>query len=179
MSENKRSFFSTIPGLVTGLAGLLTGIVGLVTVLIQRNVIGGDDSNGSTAVNAGPATSAPAGGGGAGGTTPATPPATFSVDPKSVRLALNEREKAVKVTNDGPGAITMLAPEFSGADKAVFKTDAGCTNTRLEPGRSCTLKVLFTPSNTLKAHTATLVLNGDRTLRATEVPVDASTLLGG
>ena len=180
MSENKRSFFATIPGLVTGLAGLLTGIVGLVTVLIQLNVIGGGDSNGSTAVNAGgPATSAPAGGGGAGGTTPTTPPATFTVEPKSVRLALNEREKAVKVTNDGPGAITMFAPEFSGTDKAVFKTDAGCTNTRLDAGRSCTLKVLFTPSGSLKAYTATLVLNADRTLRATEVPVDASTLLGG
>ena len=184
MSENKRSFFSTIPGLVTGLAGLLTAVVGLVTVLIQLNVIGGDDSNGSTAVNAGgPVTSAPAGGGGAGGggpggTTASNRPGTFSVDPKSLKLALNEREKSVKVTNDGSAAITMLAPEFSGTDKAVFKTDAGCTNTRLEPGRSCTLKVLFTPSGPLKSYTAALVLNADKTPRATEVPVDASTLLG-
>ena len=179
MSENKRSFFATIPGLVTGLAGLLTGIVGLVTVLIQLNVIGGDDSNGSTGVNAGgPVTSAPPGGGGAGGTTPATRPATFTVDPKSLKLAVNEREKSLKVTNDGPGAITMLAPEFSGTDKAVFKTDAGCTNTRLEAGRSCTLRVLFNPSGPLKSYTATLVLNADRTARATEVPVDATTLLG-
>ena len=42
-SENKKSFWSSIPGLVTGLAGLLTGVVGLVTVLIQLDVIGGDD----------------------------------------------------------------------------------------------------------------------------------------
>ena len=40
MSENKKSFWSSIPGLVTGLAGLLTGVVGLVTVLIQLEDLG-------------------------------------------------------------------------------------------------------------------------------------------
>ena len=54
MSENSRSFFSTVPGLVTGLAGVLTAVVGLITVLIQLGVIGGDDSDGSPAVNAEP-----------------------------------------------------------------------------------------------------------------------------
>ena len=58
MSENKKSFFSSIPGLITGLAGLVTGIVGLFTVLIQLDVIGGDDDSGPT---------------GAGGTTTVAP----------------------------------------------------------------------------------------------------------
>ncbi len=177
MSENKRSFFSTIPGLVTGLAGLLTGIVGLVTVLIQLNIIGGDDANGSTAVNAGPTPNAQANAG-ADGKKLTTEDGRIAVDPKNLRLGPTEREKSLKVTNEASTAtVTVLTPQFDGPDKAVFRTDAGCANARLEPGRSCTMKVLFTPSGPLKSYTATLVLKADGSARVTEVPVDASTLL--
>ncbi len=177
MSENKRSYFSTIPGLVTGLAGLLTAIVGLVTVLIQLDVIGGKDSGGSAAGNAGPSTSVPAAA--AGATTAVTETGRITVEPKNLKFAPSETEKSLKVTNEAKSAtVTMFAPQFDGTDKALFRTDAGCTNVRLEPGRSCTVKVLFTPSGLLKSSTATLVLNADGATRAIEVPVDATTLVG-
>lgn len=176
MSENKRSYFSTIPGLITGLAGVLTAIVGLVTVLIQLGVIGGDDSNGSA--SGVPTTIAPAGGA-AGGTTAVTETGRITVEPKNLKFAPSETEKSLKVTNEAKSAtVTMLAPQFDGTDKALFRTDAGCTNVRLEPGRSCTVKVLFTPSGLLKSSRATLVLNADGATRAIEVPVDATTLVG-
>ena len=175
MSERTRSFFSTIPGLVTGLAGLLTGIVGLVTVLIQLNVIGGDDSNNVATTGT---TVAPAGGGGAGAATTAAAGGRITVDPASLKLAPTEREKTLTVRNEGPGPLTVLPPEFDGTDKTVFRTDAGCTNKRLEAGRSCTLKVLFTPGGPLKSYSAKLVLKGEGATRVTEVPVDATTLLG-
>ena len=78
MSESKRSFWSTIPGFVTGLAGLLTAVVGLVTVLIQLDIIGGDDSDqpvGTTGTTV--AGGAPAG----GGATPTTAALAFTVSP--------------------------------------------------------------------------------------------------
>ena len=183
MSENKKSFWSSIPGLVTGLAGLLTGIVGLVTVLIQLDVIGGGDDSAeapaagvtTTAVVTGPG-GAPATGGGP--TTTTLPRVT--VNPTSLRLAPTEREKTVTVRNESATAtVTMLKPEFDGADRAQFSTDTGCTNTRLAPGRTCTLKVLFAPSGPLKTYSASLVLTTDANPLPTEVRVEATTLLGG
>ena len=171
MSQDKRSFFSTIPGLVTGLAGLLTGIVGLVTVLIQLGVLGDDDSSqkvGTTATTTGA---------GAGG-TPTTEAGRFTVSPTLLKLQAAERDKTLTIRNPTATAtITVLAPQFSGTDASVFKSDAGCTNVRLEPGRSCTLKVLFSPSGPLKTYKANVVLKADGVNAATEVPVEATTIL--
>ena len=172
MSEKTRSFFATIPGAVTGLAGLLTAVVGLITLLVQLDVIGGDDSKNVAATAT---TVAPAGG--AVATT--TAGGSITVDPLSLKLAPTEREKTLTVRNDGrSGSVTVLAPEFDGADKNVFRTDDGCTNKSLEAGRSCTLKVMFTPRGALKSYSAKLVLRAEGATRAIEVPVDASTLLG-
>ncbi len=178
MSESRRSFFSTIPGLITGLAGLLTGIVGLVTVLIQLGVLGGDDGGqqvGTTGTETTVTGGAPSSRD--GGATTTTEPARLTVSPASLKLQPTEREKSIKVENPTRTAtVTVLAPELTGADRAVFRADAGCTNVRLEPGRSCTLKVLFAPSGALRSYTATLVVQGERT-RAIEVPIEATTIL--
>ncbi len=175
MSENKRSFWSSIPGLVTGLAGLLTGIVGLVTVLIQLDVIGGDDPGDTGVATTVPQVGAPAGGG--GGTTPTTEAGRITVNPMSLKLAGSEREKELTVRNDSvTTAVTVLTPQIEG-DRTVIRTDAGCTNIRLEPGRTCRLKVLFAPTDLLKSYAATVVLRADGAPRAVDVPVDASALL--
>jgi len=178
MSENKRSYFSTIPGLVTGLAGVLTAIVGLITVLIQLDVIGGDDSDGVTAVNAGPTTSAAPAGGGATGTTAITAAGRLAAEPTLLKLQGTERDKAVTVRNASSAAtITVLKPELSGADRAVFTTDAGCTNVTLRPGASCTVKVLLAPSGALRTYNANLVLKASEILAVTEVPIQASIII--
>jgi hypothetical protein len=180
MSENKKSFWSSIPGLVTGLAGLLTGIVGLVTVLIQLDVIGGSDD---AATPAGVTTTVVAGGtagptgtsGGTGATT--TVSARLTTDPTSLKLATGEREKTLTVRNLSSTPLTVLKPEYSGADRAAFSTDSGCTNVVLPAGRSCTLKVTLSPSGVLKTYKANLVLEAKEIPGATEVPVEATTLL--
>ena len=174
MSESKRSFFSTIPGLVTGLAGLLTGIVGLVTVLIQLGVVGDDDEpatgTGTTVVPG-----APAGGAGVATTTEV---GRLTVSQTLVKLQGTQREAEVKVTNQASTAkVTVLTPEFEGPDQSVFRADAGCSNVPLGPGRSCTLKVLLSPSGPLKSYRATLVVEGDGGTPATKVPVEASSIL--
>jgi hypothetical protein len=168
MSEKKRSFFATIPGLITGLAGLLTGIVGLVTVLMQLGVLGGDSD--STAPGAGTSL------------VPGAPSTTevgrLTVTPTLVRFQGTQRDAEVKVTNPTTTAkVTVLAPQISGPDRSVFKADAGCTNVLLDPGRSCTVTVSFTPSGPLKSYRADLVVSGDRGTPATEVPIEASSLL--
>lgn len=168
MSESKRSFWASIPGLITGLAGLLTGIVGLGTLAVQQGIIG--DSKDSPATTA---PGAPAVGGGSTATT--AEPASFKVDPGLVKLAPAERQKTVKVENTSTtAAITIQAPVLSGAEASAFKV-AGCVNERLPAGRSCTVTISYTPV-ALKASTATLVLKADPVARATEIPIETSLL---
>ena len=177
MSENKKSFFSSVPGLITGLAGLLTGIVGLVTVLIQLDVIGGDDDAGPTAAGGtttvAPATGAPA----AGGTVTTALRGRLTVQPTPLKLQPNEREKVVTVKNDATATVTVLKPTYTGENASAFSTDAGCTNVALRTGESCTMKVQLSPSGPLRVYKANLVIEANELAQVTEVPVEASTIL--
>ena len=181
MSENKQSFWSTIPGLVTGLAGLLTGIVGLVTVLMQLDVIGGngDDSSGANApTTVGPGGSTGnAGGGNTGGGGGTNISGRLTADPSTLKFGTGEREKTLTVRNSTNAQVTVLKPEYTGTDKSAFSTDSGCTNVVLQSGRSCTLKVTLSPSGALKTYKANLVLEAKELQQVTEVPVEATTLL--
>lgn len=170
MTDGHRSFWSSVPGLITGLAGLLTGVVGLGTLAVQQGIIGkGSSTSPTTTVAGGPVA-------GAGGAT-TTEAAAFTVTPTLLKLQATQRDASVTLMNATRTAtVTVLAPQFSGPDAASFKADAGCTNVRLDVGRSCTLKVLFSPSGLLKTYNATLVLKAEGAL-ATEVPVQATGLL--
>jgi hypothetical protein len=183
VSDNKRSFWSSVPGLVTGLAGLLTGIVGLVTVLIQLNVIGGGSSD-KTAVteptpSAGVTTTAPTG----VGSTATTELGTFVLSPKPLNFGpADPKVKTVTVKNTSDRvAITLKPPLVTGDNaaqfSAVFDT---CGSAPLAPNLSCTLKVTFTPSGPLGNYKATLqVKPATGAVAGDEVTLTASTLLGG
>ena len=174
MSENKKSFWSSVPGAVTGLAGLLTGIVGLVTVLIQLDIIGGDDDE---VTNASVATTvAPGGTGGSGGSA-TTIAGRLVAEPTSLKLQPTERDKTLTVRNASTASLTVLKPEYTGTDRSAFSTDSGCTNVVLQAGRTCTLEVTLSPTGPLKTYKANLVLEAKEISQPTEVPVEASTLL--
>ena len=164
MNDTKsRSFWSSIPGLVTGLAGVLTAVVGLVTVLIQLDVIGGDDSsNDTTTSSTRPGASATPSGGGSGGTSGQGGRSTpkFAVSPTSVKLdTLLAKEATVTVSNTGSTALSVEAPELDGPGAAEFSVDAqACTTATVAVGRKCAIKVTYAPS-ARGEHSATLQVN--------------------
>jgi hypothetical protein len=178
VTDGNRSFWSSVPGLITGLAGLLTGIVGLVTVLIQLGVIGGGKDKASppagsvttvTVAQGGSTTTGPVGG---GAITPTTERGRFTVSPTLLSLQSSDRQKPLVVTNvSSTATITMLAPDFDGPDKAVFRADAGCTNVLLPPGASCTLNVLFSPTGILRTYSANVVVKASGA-DSTSVPIE-------
>lgn len=172
MSENKKSFWSTIPGLVTGLAGLLTGVVGLVTVLMQLDVLGGNGEN--TPGAAATTTIAPGATAGGGGSV-TTISGRLTAEPATLKLATGEREKTLRVVNNASAPVTVLKPEFSGRDSSAFSTDSGCTNVSLRVGASCTVKVQLS-REPLKTYEASLVLEAKEVSQVTEVTVTASIL---
>jgi hypothetical protein len=187
MTVKERSFWSTIPGLVTGLAGLLTGIVGLLTVAVQLGWIGSDDDDSSkqtdttapaTAGNdGGPGTTVSALlGGGARSATTAPSAGGLTVEPASVTFpAVGSREEVVTVRNATNAAIALRAPTISGVNANQFTaTNVDC-GTSLAAGRSCSVKVTFAASRGGES-TANLVIqpaNGP----AREVPLVGRTLL--
>ena len=176
MSRSKR-FFSTIPGLVTGLAGLLTGVVGLVTVLIQLGVLGGDDGRGTTTTTTAtaPAVAPPAGGGGGATTTTEVP--AFTVEPTTLDFKVGDpREKTVRVRNvSNSASLTLSQPRIIGDDASQFSVSAGACG-GLRPGESCMVRVTFAPTGSVRTYRATLQLTGPGA-RVEEVRLMGSTLL--
>jgi len=169
-----KAFFSTLPGVISGVAGALTAVVGLLTVAVQLGWIGGDDADSGD-----PATSTVAGGtagaGGAGGAgTTAAGPGRLSVTPPSIRfVALQAREETVTVRNDG-GPVT-LSVEVTGPDKAQFRAVPVDCPTPLATSRTCPVEVTFTPTRAGR-YQATLVLTPSRGT-AVEVPIEGNHLL--
>lgn len=147
MGADSKSFWSTIPGLITGLAGVLTAIVGLGTLLIQLGVIG-DGGGGSTKTGRSTATTLAPGSGGSGGSSgsqsgTATTRAvkTFGVSPETVTLKGNEKA-SIMVRNTGNAAL-LLVPEVTGRDADKFTVDDGSCSSELAPQDSCVLTVSF------------------------------------
>lgn len=146
---NRRAFWSSIPGLLTGTAGVVTAIVGLTTVLIQLDVLGDKGSDkatttttvASSTVSTQPgATTVP--GPGTAGTAP-----RFSVAPTSATFdMLLKREADVTLRNDGSVPFTV-ATKLVGRDPGQFGVDArDCTSAAVSGGGECRMKVTYAPS---------------------------------
>lgn len=171
MTDGHRSFWSSVPGLITGLAGLLTGVVGLGTLAVQQGIIGKGSGTAATT------TVAPAPGG--AGTPATTEAGSFTVNPTTLDFApADAKEKLVIVRNTGSTALTIQTPRVGGKDPDRFTAAYGtCTGAPLGAGLSCTLKVTFTPSGALKKFDATLQVVATGAPRGAEVAITASTLL--
>jgi len=178
MSENKRSFWSSIPGVVTGVAGLLTGIVGLVTVLIQLDVMGGDNSSDGTGATATTVAGAGTTAVGGAGATPTTEVPRFTVSPTTLDFkAADPREKEVTVKNESSAALlTLSLPRISGKDAGRFTASSGACSA-LRAGESCKLRVTFAPAGPLASYEAKLEVTATGA-RVEEVRLTGSTLLG-
>jgi len=143
VSRNSKSFWSTIPGLITGLAGILTALVGLGTLLIQIGVIGGDgNSNAKTGVTGNPR--APGNTASDDSDSSATEPTrlSFTVAPDDVKLTTSEKTDTVTVSNTGTAALT-LATEIDGSGADQFTVTKGSCGTQVPKGGSCSMTVSF------------------------------------
>ncbi len=181
MSERK-PFWSSVPGVATGVAGIVSAIVGLLGISVQLGWIGGDgdgSGNGSS-VSAGPSTTFTTLRGSAPTTTLARA-GEFEVEQDSVTFEpLKPREATVTVRNTGDVSLTMRPPTVSGSDAESFEADdVSCTRATLAPGRSCEIKVTFTPPQPGEYDDAVVVVSAANAPRQAEVDLNGTaTLLG-
>lgn len=181
MSDGRRSFWSSVPGLITGLAGLLTGVVGLITLLVQQGVIGHDSANKSSSagtsttvtstVAGGTAGAAPGGNSTAGG--------RFGLSPGSLDFQpTDSKQKPVTIRNTGSTDLTNVQATVTGPDSKVFSVAIGDCTGRVVANLSCTVNVTFTPPpGALKKYTATLQVTASGATSGDEAALTATTLL--
>ncbi len=176
MATKSKSFWSTMPGLITGLAGILTALVGLGTLLIQIGVIGGDGD--STAKSGVTANSRGTEGGNSQTQDSETPPASaakpsFTVAPDDLKLTGTDKEDTVTVSNTGTTAL-ILATQVTGAGKDQFTVSKGSCGTQVPKGGSCSLTVSF--KGALTPVKADLIVSASGASSSQEVKLEGSPL---
>jgi hypothetical protein len=154
VSTRHKSFWSTIPGLITGVAGILTGVVGLGTLLVQLGVVGDNGGGGSTTKTGPGVTSKGGSGTGSQGGSATT---SFTVDPPAVKLSLTDKSATVTVRNTGSAPLELDQPQLGGSNPDQFTVSSGsCTANDVRVGGSCTMTVTFKGG---LAATATMTLS--------------------
>ncbi len=177
MSTRSKSFWSTIPGLITGLAGVLTALVGLGTLLIQVGVIGGDDGDGTTTARSRATATTRAGGASddsddSDGSSAATGPPKFTVAPDKMKLTTSEKRDTVIVSNTGTVPLKLVT-EITGSGKDQFTLTKGTCGTDVPRSGSCTMTVEFEGGLAAKAE---LVVKASGGSSAQQVQLEGSLL---
>ncbi len=170
MSDSRKSFFSSVPGILTGTAGIVTAAVAAAGLAAQQGWIGGDSGDGTSGGPAGVG----AGTAEQGDPTPGRP--TFSLSPTALEFEpVGDKEAGVKVSNTGEVSLRLNEPTITGADAGQFRASSGTCDEALGPGRSCELNVRFTAKP--GRFEATLVVTARGAAKASEVPIVATGLL--
>jgi hypothetical protein len=183
VSPPNKSFFSSLAGLITGIAGLLTATVAIFGVASSQGWLSGAGSKSpasagapaqTTTPSAGSTTTSPIGGAGGPGGVASVP--QYAVDPTSVTFpAVGTSTTMVKVSNTGVVPLTVQPPEVTGPGASHFNASAGTCDGSVDPGRSCQIQMTF--NRVPGTFNATLVVQVMGAVQATEVPVSATAIL--
>ncbi|MDP9073785.1 MAG: hypothetical protein M3N98_06320 [Actinomycetota bacterium] len=189
MSDSQKSFFSGLSGTIAGVATLVSAIVAMIGLSVNQGWIGGHHSqNAGSPAATSTSTSASSPGasttstssatGGTSGVTTSMVGPQLALDPTALAIdgAVGPKDTTVKVSNPGSVTITVTPPTITGVDAARFAVNAQDCAAPLDPGRSCQLKVTFTPPGP-GTFNATLVVQADVVPRAQEVPIRATAIL--
>ncbi len=186
MTDGK-SFWSTVPGVVTGAAGVISAIVGLLGISVQLGWLGGDDqatvssSSGDAVATTSTSPASPGSTvfGSATTTSVAVRAGEFAVEPDSVTFEpLKAKEATVSVENTGDVPLTMRKPTIDPPGAAFTIADEDCTESTLATGRSCDIKVAFAAPQ-IGEFTAKLVVAATNAPRQVEVDLKGSRSLLG
>ncbi len=182
--SSKPGFFSTLPGLLTGMAGILTAGAAVAGLAVQQGWIGGgsDSVSSDTAAETGQrpedSRAGDTGTSGSGGSSSSASRAagSFEVSPGNVEFdPIGAKQATVKVRNTGDVALSVRPPRVTGEDADRFRaTNRSCTGS-LDPGRTCELEVAFDPK--AGKYNAVLVVSATGAPSSAEVPLEASGLL--
>jgi hypothetical protein len=148
-----KSWWSTMPGVLTALAGIITAVGGLVAVLSQNGLIGAK----STGAGAGPASSS----------TPGATVATPATQPAAGPTPVSTAKPPPTVVSAGPGPIAHSPAEVLSGLKARGFVGVAVTH---KDGSTAALA----PGAELGSHEAVELTNGQRVMfdRITSIEIE-------
>jgi hypothetical protein len=163
MANDRKSFWTTVPGIVSGIAAIVTGLAVLIPLALG---FGGKHTNKNTASQSpSPGVTSSTGTGtsdtasplpsdssspfGAGGPSDSSsiPALGISANPSSVSLGGKAPDATVTITNPGSTDVTIEKAEITGANAAAFSiTSTTCgEKSTLSPKESCQVVLHYTP----------------------------------
>jgi hypothetical protein len=163
MAKGERPFWSSLPGILTGLAGTLTAVAALLGLAFNQGLIGGGEGSVDDDRTAGAEV------------------VRISVEPEALELTKVPARAAVEtvtVTNEGTQAVS-LSTEISGDSPESFEAgDGDCTGSMIPPGGRCDVDVTFDAG--LGTYRATLVVsaNGDDHVQEVDLRGNSGDFLG-
>jgi hypothetical protein len=159
----KGSFWSSLPGVLTGIAGLATAVVGLLSLAASQGWIGGDGAGDADGT-----------GTGAGGEVPAR----LEPDPPSVQFRAvpgAPKQATITVRNQGDATAQLVDPEVRGAGSDLFNVvDDDCTGSPLPSGQSC--KVVVSYNGGLGDEASVTLVIAPESGKAAEVRLEAGVI---
>lgn len=160
----ERSFWSSIPGVLTGIAGLLTGVGGLLGLSVSQGWLGDGSAEKDPE---GPSASE-------------NEVVVISVEPERLVLTkapVGEAVETVVVKNEGNGSVAVTT-EVIGENASEF-TAGTCNSGQIAQGRSCEVDVTFDAG--FGTYQAILVVSANDGEDAQEVTLEGRSgdILGG
>jgi hypothetical protein len=183
----KKPFWETAPGLITGIAAIVTGLAALIPILLRVTRHEAPKNNSAAVASPSP-TATPTSTAGSGGPTDTfggdvvplpegASPGTAglvaspaSADFGRITVSSSPQERTVIVSNQGVSPVTIDKVQITG-DNAFSITGTSCGGSTLAPQGSCQVTVRFTP--VLGVRSASIVLSSRQPPSAgpTTVPV--------
>ena len=193
MAERKKSFWDTVPGLITGIAAIVTGLAALIPIALK--VTSHSSHAGSTPAatqSASPGASASTGSspgagespgagafGGPGSTeSPSGASGSLTANPTKadwgrVGLGSSPQQRTVTFTNSGSDPVTISGDvTIAGPNANAFSiTSTSCANgSAIAPGSSCQVVITYTPQGGIQTATLAIPSQGS----SLKVPLSAT-----
>jgi hypothetical protein len=178
----KRNFWTTIPGFLTGTATVISAVLGLLAVFGW----GGDSKTNSSptpVVTESPSPGTDSGDRDSGGGGVEEGETRVRLSPQSVdfgrqNVGSPSPEQNVTVTNTGTQEVAITSVEITGADSALFQIASNDCGDMVQPEYDCKVALRFTPQAAGNFR-ATLVINHDAAEGPTDVTLQGTgSLLG-
>jgi hypothetical protein len=178
MADDRKPFWTSVPGIISGIAATITGLAVLIPLLLgaagkhtNKNTASQNSPPGVTTTAGTGASTTPTAGGGTGDTgspsptdssSPSSPiPAVgITADPSSVNVTGKAADATVTISNPGSTDVTIDKVEITGANASAFSiASTTCGNgSTVSPRQSCQVAVHYTPP-ALGSASASLVVH--------------------